>query len=98
MRKLEILASGDAKTVGTARRYLLEQFGHVCAICRGAEWNGLPIPLVYDHIDGNSEDFSVTNLRMICCNCDAQTPTYKAKNKGNGRFVRRQRFAQGKSF
>ena len=25
------------------------------------------------------------NLRLLCPNCHAQTPTYKAKNKGNGR-------------
>ena len=33
-----------------------------------------------------------------CKNCDAQTDTYKSKNKSNGRFVRRQRFKEGKPY
>ena len=38
-----------------------------------------------DHIDGNSENNRLDNLRLICSNCDMQLPTYKAKNKGKGR-------------
>lgn len=51
-----------------------------------------------DHIDGNSENNDLDNLRLICCNCDAQTSTYKAKNIGKGRHYRRQRYAEGKSY
>ena len=88
---------GEQKSQATARRFLLEIRGHRCEVCGLEEWRGQPIPLVLDHIDGHSEDTSIDNLRLVCANCDAQLPTYKSKNKGNGRFSRRQRYADGKS-
>lgn len=39
-----------------------------------------------------------SNLRMICSNCDSQLPTYKSKNKGNGRHYRTKRYEEGKSY
>ena len=82
------------------RRYLLETQGHKCAVpcCGISEWHGKPVLLICDHINGNSYDWSLSNLRLICSNCDAQTPFYKARNRGNGRHNRRERYKQGKSF
>jgi len=57
-----------------------------------------PIPLVLDHIDGNSENWAIENLRLVCGNCDMLLPTYKSKNRGRGRAYRRDRYASGKSF
>jgi hypothetical protein len=51
-----------------------------------------------DHIDGNSENNHLSNLRLVCGNCDMLLPTYKSKNKGNGRAYRRERYANGKSY
>lgn len=73
-----------------AKRYLVEKHGHRCSICGLSEWMGQPIPLVVDHIDGNPSNHKVENFRLVCGNCDMQLPTYKAKNKGNGRKYRRQ--------
>lgn len=56
------------------------------------------MPLVLDHINGNSEDGKLSNLRVICNNCDALTDTFKAKNKGNGRAKRKERYKNGKSY
>lgn len=81
-----------------AKRYLIELHKGACQICGLSEWGGKPMPLVLDHISGNSEDGNLSNLRVICNNCDALTPTYKAKNKGNGRAKRRQRYQEGKSY
>ena len=81
-----------------AKRYLLEIYGHVCVICGGREWQGHPMPLVLDHIDGNADNWAVANLRLICGNCDMQLPTYKSKNRGKGRAWRRARYAAGKSY
>jgi len=80
------------------KRYLKETRGHRCEICKRTEWQGQEIPLILDHIDGHSEDNNLTNLRLVCGNCDAQLPTYKSKNKGNGRANRRKRYAEGKSY
>jgi 5-methylcytosine-specific restriction endonuclease McrA len=82
----------------TAKKYLLETRGLSCEICKNKEWMGKSIPLVIDHINGKAEDWNLSNLRLLCPNCDAQTPTYKGKNKGNGRHWRRQRYQEGKSY
>lgn len=71
------------------RRYLEETVGHKCAICGISEWNGQPVPLVVDHIDGDSTNHSVENLRLLCYNCDAQTDTFK--RRGNRVSTRRWR-------
>lgn len=68
-----------------------------CNICGISEWNGINIMLELNHIDGNSMNNNIENLELICPNCHSQTPTYKGKNKGNGRFYRAQRYRDGKS-
>jgi hypothetical protein len=59
---------------------------------------GRPLVLVLDHIDGNSENNRRDNLRLVCPNCDSQLPTFKMRNKGKGRYSRRQRYAEGRSY
>lgn len=56
------------------------------------------MPLVLDHVDGDSTNGKLDNLRVICNNCDALTPTYKSKNIGKGRAFRRKRYEEGKSY
>jgi len=83
----------------TYRPYILKDQGGKCAICPVATiWEGASLVLVLDHIDGNSENNSRGNLRLVCPNCDSQLPTYKSKNRGSGRYFRRKRYAEGKSF
>ena len=90
--------SGQADSDKQARKYMLHKFGNSCSICGNVQWNGQPIPVIVDHIDGNSSNQLLTNLRVICPNCDALLPTYKNRNKGNGRASRRQRYKEGKSY
>lgn len=53
-----------------------------CTMCGiGPEWNGKPMPLVLDHINGVNNDHRLENLRFVCSNCDCQLPTYKSKNR-----------------
>lgn len=103
--KLEIwLETGEApKASGGAnhyiRKHVAEEQEGKCAICSMSPmWNGQLIVFILDHIDGNSENNRRNNLRLVCPNCDSQLPTYKSKNKGNGRYSRRERYATGQSY
>lgn len=44
------------------------------------EWNGKRITLHLDHIDGNSYNNELSNLRWLCPNCHSQTDTYTNRN------------------
>lgn len=81
-----------------SKKYLKQKYGIRCQICGIEEWLGKEVPLVLDHIDGNPYNYNIENLRIICGNCDMQTPTYKGKNKGNGRYERKKRYREGKSY
>lgn len=52
-----------------------------CAECGIVEWNGLPLSLHLDHINGINNDHRIENLRFLCPNCHSQTDTYAGKNK-----------------
>jgi hypothetical protein len=52
-----------------------------CEVCGINEWNNKPISLQLDHIDGNSHNHILSNLRLICPNCHSQTDTYCGKNR-----------------
>ncbi|NBO98695.1 MAG: HNH endonuclease [Proteobacteria bacterium] len=52
-----------------------------CSVCNINSWNGKPIRLHLDHINGISSDHTLKNLRLICPNCHSQTETYCGKNK-----------------
>ena len=70
------------------RKYLIETDGEKCSVCGIENWLNKPINLEIDHIDGDAYNNVPMNLRLICPNCHAQTPTYKNRNKGNGRKLR----------
>jgi len=82
------------------RRYLIDTHGSKCMLCGWAKENIVTnrVPIELDHIDGNSSNNSLSNLRLLCPNCHSIQPTHKALNRGNGRHSRMQRYKQGKSY
>jgi|688.fasta_scaffold209844_3 hypothetical protein len=98
LKKEKISLDGKAEGIAQAKRYLKATRPNRCEMCGVDTWAGKPIMLVCDHINGNSEDWNLSNLRLICSNCDATTPFYKNRNKGNGRHKRRERYHSGKSY
>jgi len=79
-------------TGGWAKNYLLERFDHKCQSCGvGEEWNGKPLTLEAEHIDGYANNNSIENLSLLCPNCHSQTSTYKNKNPVSTRTTRYQK-------
>ena len=96
-KMLDSIESGTASN-RTLKRYLILKYGNKCWSCQITEWNNKEIIFELEHIDGNSSNNELNNLSILCPNCHSQTLTYKGKNIGNGRFSRRKRYSEGKSF
>ena len=77
-------------TGSTLRKALLETgVPYQCSECSTqGMWNGKPLTLHVDHIDGKYWNNTKENLRFICPNCHSQTPTWCGKNKQNNAPVR----------
>lgn len=45
------------------------------------EWRGKPLAHRLDHVNGDRTDNRIENLRLLCPNCDSQTPTFAGRNK-----------------
>lgn len=78
----DIFIENSTVTQNVMRKYYKrgEYSEYKCAIC-GQEpfWNGKPLVLTLDHINGISNDHRLENLRWVCPNCDRQLPTYGSK-------------------
>ena len=53
----------------------------ICSNCSLGEWQGRLIPLELDHRDGDRNNQELANLRLLCPNCHALTPTYRGRNR-----------------
>ena len=78
-----IFCEHSTATQATLRRWYTkgEYTEYKCAIC-GQEpiWNGKPLTMTLDHINGNNTDDRLENLRWVCPNCDRQLDTFGSKN------------------
>ncbi|MFJ2741616.1 HNH endonuclease [Streptomyces sp. NPDC087440] len=65
------------------RRNLLKLgISETCANCgTGPEWNGRPLRLEVDHMNGDWWDNRPENLQLLCPNCHAVTDTYRGRKR-----------------
>ncbi|GEM_PF-663278 len=97
-RRRQIENEPDKAGIRLRKNYLIDCRGYACEVCGIREWMGQAAPIELDHKDGHPLNNELNNLQLICPNCHAQTKTYKGRNKGNGRYIRKPRYAAGKSF
>jgi len=72
------------RQAATVLRRALGELGrtYTCEWCGvGASWQGRPLTLHVDHVDGNFSDCRPGNLRFLCPNCHSQTPTYAGRSR-----------------
>lgn len=76
------------------KRLLDEKYlKYVCIKCKNnGEWMGEKITLELDHIDGNSENNKLDNLRILCPNCHSQTPTFRGRKNRKIKKVNDEKF------
>jgi transposase len=84
-----VLRPADARRAAptTLRRALIERGRpYRCTGCDiDGTWNGRPLTLHVDHVDGRFWDCRPENLRFLCPNCHSQTATYAGRNRAAGR-------------
>jgi len=86
-----VLRTSGKESTSRLRRAMIESgIPHICATCGNPPvWNGAPLVLQIDHINGDTLDNRRDNVRFQCPNCHSQTETFGVKNTIKG-FIKRE--------
>ena len=81
LEEILIEKSDYVSTVSLKKRLIdAKLLEYRCSKCGITEWQGEPLTLQLDHINGNHTDNRIENLRLLCPNCHSQTHTYAGKS------------------
>jgi hypothetical protein len=56
-----------------------------CESCGVTDWQGEPLSITLQHINGDGRDNRLENLMMLCPNCHAQTENFAGRGMGRRR-------------
>lgn len=80
--------SSYSNSSGIKKRLREKGFPQECSECHlGSEWNGKPLTLQLEHINGVHSDNRLENLTLLCPNCHSQTSTFAGNS--SSRALRR---------
>jgi hypothetical protein len=73
------------------KKFLIEKHGDKCMKCGWCEIHETTgnVPIQLDHIDGDSDNNNLKNLRLLCPNCHSLTPTFGRLNENSKRSKRK---------
>lgn len=77
----QVFSKNSKVSQSTVKKRFIAKVKYQCAICNVGSWNNAPLSLQLDHIDGDSKNNLMVNLRLLCPNCHSQTETFGVKNK-----------------
>jgi 5-methylcytosine-specific restriction endonuclease McrA len=78
----QIFIVGQRQKSFLLRRALIESgVEYKCTVCGINKWREDLLNLEIDHVDGNSTDNRIENLRFLCPNCHSQTATFGFRGK-----------------
>lgn len=74
----DLLTKGERRNNSYLKKRLIEEglIDYECEKCGISKWNDEPLTLHLDHIDGDSRNNKIDNLRLLCPNCHSQTDTF----------------------
>ena len=78
-----VLVADSTYSRRSLKRRLLDEaiLKNKCNVCGfSGEWNGKPLKLILDHINGIPNDNRIGNLQIVCPNCNSQLETFTGKN------------------
>lgn len=77
-----VMVENSAYNRSTLKKRLIKEgiLEEKCSICGiGNIWNGQPLVLIMDHINGDNTNATRENLRLVCPNCGSQLPTFGSR-------------------
>jgi hypothetical protein len=80
----EILIKNSTYSNSCLKKRLVEEdyLKYECEWCNLTnKWNDKNLTLQIDHINGDSSDNRIENLRFLCPNCHTQTPTHSVSSR-----------------
>lgn len=93
----EVFVIGKKENNQSLKNRLIRDFGWelCCQECGNKEWMGQQIPIELEHINGDNHDNRIENLKFLCPNCHALTPTWRGRN-AKGRLDKLEKSASSK--